>query len=150
MVFAEKLKAERKKRERSQEELAAKLFVTRQSVSKRKNGQSYPSIEVIIKISDLFGLTIDELLRSDEELTRKVIRDGQKLAYPKLKSLFDVLFLIGVAWLILKLGILTLNKLTPLDIPLPGGSFIWNFGSLILMVGAGIGSGILKDMYRKE
>lgn len=150
MVFAEKLKAERKKREWSQEDLAAKLFVTRQSVSKWENGQSYPSIEVIIKISDLFGLTIDELLRSDEELTRKVIRDGKKLAYPKLKSLFDVLFLIGVAWLILKLGILALNKLTPLDIPLFGGKFLWNFGSLILMVGAGIGSGILKDIYQKE
>ena len=150
MVFAEKLKAERKKREWSQEELAAKLFVTRQSVSKWENGQSYPSIEVIIKISDLFGLTIDELLRSDEELTRKVIRDGKKLAYPKLKSLFDVLFLIGVAWLILKLGILALNKWTPLDIPLFGGKFLWNFGSLILMVGAGIGSGVLKDIYRKE
>jgi len=150
MVFAEKLKAERKKRGWSQEDLAAKLFVTRQSVSKWENGQSYPSIEVIIKISDLFGLTIDELLRSDEELTRKVIRDGKKLAYPKLKSLFDVLFLIGVAWLILKLGILALNKWTPLDIPLFGGKFLWNFGSLILMVGAGIGSGVLKDIYRKE
>ncbi|MGG4033974.1 helix-turn-helix transcriptional regulator [Paenibacillus cisolokensis] len=150
MIFAEKLKMERKKKGWSQEELAAKLFVSRQSVSKWENGQNYPSIEVIINLSDLFGVTIDELLRSDEELTKKVIRDGKKLAYPKLKATFDVLFLAGVVLLLIKLGVLALNKLTPMDITLFGGKLLWNFGPLFLMVGAGIGSGILKDKYKKE
>ncbi|MCD9022617.1 helix-turn-helix domain-containing protein [Cohnella silvisoli] len=150
MIFGEKLKTERKKKEWSQEELAAKLFVSRQSVSKWENGQNYPSIEVIINVSDLFGVTIDELLRSDEELTKKVIRDGKKLAYPGLKLIFDVLFLAGVVLLAIKLGVLLLNKLTPLDITLFGGKFLWNFGSLFLMVGAGIGSGILKEKYKKD
>ncbi|QMV40874.1 helix-turn-helix domain-containing protein [Cohnella cholangitidis] len=150
MIFGEKLKTERKKKGWSQEELAAKLFVSRQSVSKWENGLNYPSIEVIINLSDLFGITIDELLRSDEELTKKVIKDSKRLAYPKSKLMFDVLFLVGVVLLILKLGILLLNKITPLDIPLPGGSFFWNFGSLILMAGAGMGSGILKDKYKKD
>ncbi|ALS21545.1 Xre family transcriptional regulator [Paenibacillus naphthalenovorans] len=59
MIFAEKLKNERKKKGWSQEELAEKLFVSRQSVSKWENGQNYPSIEIIIKVSDLFGVTID-------------------------------------------------------------------------------------------
>lgn len=150
MVFGEKLKAERKKMDWSQEELAEKLFVSRQSVSKWENGQNYPSIEIIIKISDLLGLTIDELLRSDEELTKKVIKDSKQLAYPRLKSIFDVLFLAGVMLLLIKLGILLLNKITPLDLKLYGGRFFWNFGSLILMLGAGIGSGILKDMYKQD
>ena len=150
MVFGEKLKTERKKKDWSQEELAAKLFVSRQSVSKWENGQNYPSIEVIIHISDLFGVTIDELLRSDEELTKKVIKDSKKLAYPGLKAFFDILFLTGVLFLFIKLGILLLNRLTPLDITLIGGKFIWNFGPLILMVGGGIGSGILKDIYIKD
>lgn len=134
----------------SQDDLAVKLFVSRQSVSKWENGQNYPSIEVIIKLSDLFGITIDELLRSDEELTKKVITDGKKLAYPKLKSLFDFLALAGVILLVIKLGVLLLNKLTPLDITLYGGSFLWNFGSLILLVGGGIGSSIIKDKYKEE
>lgn len=150
MIFAEKLKTERQKRGWSQEELSEKLFVSRQSVSKWENGQNYPSIETIIKVSDLFGVTIDELLRSDEELTKQVIRDSRKLAFPNLKFLFDVLFLIGVALLVVKLGVLLLNKLTPMDITLYGGKFIWNFGSLILMLGAGIGSGVLKDKFREE
>lgn len=42
MIFAEKLKTERSKKGWSQEELAEKLFVSRQSVSKWENGQNYP------------------------------------------------------------------------------------------------------------
>lgn len=150
MIFAEKLKTERMKRGWSQEELAAKLFVSRQSVSKWGNGQNYPSIEVIIKISDLFGLTIDELLTSDEEVTKKVIRDSKQLAHPKLKSIFDILGLIGLVLLVIKIGVLLLNKLTALDITMFSGSFFWNFGPLILMVGGGIGSGILKEKYKAD
>ena len=45
------------------------------------DGKNYPSIEIIIHLSDLFGITIDELLRSDEELTQKVIEDSKQLAY---------------------------------------------------------------------
>lgn len=150
MIFAEKLKAERKKQGWSQEDLAAKLFVSRQSVSKWENGQNYPSIEVIIRISDLFGLTLDELLRSDEELTKKVIKDSKKLAYPRLKGIFDVIFMIGVILLVIKLGVLLLNNVTPLDLTLVGGRFLWNFGPLVLMVSGGIGSGILKEIYKKD
>ncbi|OMF30111.1 transcriptional regulator [Paenibacillus sp. FSL H8-0548] len=150
MIFGEKLKTERNKKGWSQEELAEKLFVSRQSVSKWENGQNYPGIEIIIKISDLFGLTIDELLRSDEELTKKVIIASKQLAHPKLKFLFDVLFLAGLVLLVFKLVVLFLNKTTALEIPLYGGSFFWNFGSLILMVGGGIGSSMLKEKYKQD
>lgn len=149
MIFAEKLKKERKEKGWSQEELAEKLFVSRQSVSKWENGQNYPSIEIIIKLSDLFGVAIDELLRSDEELTEKVIKDSRQLAYPRLKVFFDCLFLIGSAMLIIKLCLLGLNKFTALDIPLRG-SFFWNFGPLFLMLGGAIFSDTLKKKYKNE
>lgn len=149
MIFAEKLKNERKKKGWSQEDLAEKLFVSRQSVSKWENGQNYPSIEIIIKVSDLFGVTIDELLRSDEALTKKVIQDGRQLAFPKLKALFDVLFLLGVILLIIKLLVLGLNKMADAGITLYGGSFFWNFGPLVLMIGSGIGAGVVKDKYKE-
>lgn len=150
MAFGEKLKTERTKKGWSQEELAAKLFVSRQSVSKWENGQNYPSIEVIIKVSDLFGVSIDDLLRSDEELTKKVIKDSKQLAYPKWKAAFDMLFLLGVALMVIKIGVFLLNRFTPLDIVLGRGSFFWNFGPLALMIVAGIGSGILKEKYKED
>ncbi|KGA95837.1 XRE family transcriptional regulator [Alkalihalobacillus alcalophilus ATCC 27647 = CGMCC 1.3604] len=150
MIFAEKLKNERQKKGWSQEELAEQLFVSRQSVSKWENGQNYPSIEIIIKVSDLFGVTIDELLRSDEDLKEKVIQDSRQLAHPKLKFLFDMFWLMGAAFFLFKIVSLALNYFTAINIPLLGGSFIWNFGPLILMVGGAIGSNTLKDMYKEE
>ncbi|MDR0136959.1 helix-turn-helix transcriptional regulator [Metabacillus idriensis] len=150
MVFGEKLKSERKNKGWSQEKLAEELYVSRQSVSKWETGQNYPSIEIIIKLSDLFGVTIDELLRSDEELTEKVIKDSKQLAHPKVKFMFDVMFLIGVALLVIKIGIVMLNKLTDLDFTLDGSSFFLNFGSLILMIGAGIGLSIVKEKYKED
>ncbi|QBP41967.1 helix-turn-helix domain-containing protein [Paenisporosarcina antarctica] len=150
MIFGEKLKSERKNKGWSQEDLAEKLFVSRQSVSKWETSQNYPSIEVVIKVSDLFGVTIDELLRSDEELKDKVIKDSKQLAHPNLKILFDSLFLIGFALMIIKISILLLNKFTSLDLTLYSGTFFWNFGPLILMIGAGIGSSIVKEKYKED
>ena len=150
MIFGEKLKTERSKMGWSQEELAAKLYVSRQSVSKWENGQNYPGIEIIIKISDLFDVAIDELLRSDEELTKKVIQESRRLAYPRLKFTVDVLFLAGAVLLVIKLAVLLLNKLASMDITLLGGSFLWNFGPLVLMIGGGVASDTLKKKYKPD
>ncbi len=110
MIFSERLKQEREKRNWSQSDLAEKIHVSRQSVSKWETGKNYPSIEIIIHLSDLFGITIDELLRSDEELTQKVIEDSKQLAYPKWTVFFDSLFMMGVFLFITKIVVWMLNK----------------------------------------
>ncbi|WP_047980262.1 helix-turn-helix domain-containing protein [Ornithinibacillus contaminans] len=150
MEFGEKLKKERTNRGWSQEELAEKLFVSRQSVSKWENGQNYPSIEVLLKVSDLFEVTVDELLRSDDELKEKVINDSKQLAHPKLKFTFDILFVIGLILFVVKIVGILLTKFTALDITLFGGSFLWNFVPLVLMVVAGIGSEAVKGKYKED
>lgn len=78
MLFGEKLKKEREKRGWSQDYLAEKIYVSRQSVSKWETNRNYPSVEVIINLSDLFDITIDELLRSDDGLKEKVIQDSKQ------------------------------------------------------------------------
>ncbi|WP_277680216.1 helix-turn-helix domain-containing protein [Gracilibacillus dipsosauri] len=149
MFFGEKLKREREKRGWSQVDLAEKIHVSRQSVSKWETGRNYPSIEVIIDLSDLFGITIDELLRSDEELKEKVIQDSKQLAHPKWKAFFDGLFLLGVFLLVLKLMILGLHHFFGATIMIPDGlpKIISNFLPLALMVIGGIGSDSMKKKY---
>lgn len=149
MFFGEKLKREREKRGWSQVDLAEKIHVSRQSVSKWETGRNYPSIEVIIDLSDLFGITIDELLRSDEELKEKVIQDSKQLAHPKWKAFFDGLFLLGVFLLVLKLMILGLYHFFGATIMIPDGlpRIISNFLPLALMVIGGIGSDSMKKKY---
>ncbi|WP_342394391.1 helix-turn-helix transcriptional regulator [Salipaludibacillus daqingensis] len=93
-MFGNKLKKEREQREWSQEYLAEKIQVSRQSISKWETGKNYPSIELIIDLSDLFGITIDELLRSDEKLKGKVVQDSKQ------KLNWQSHFLIGIGVLI--------------------------------------------------
>lgn len=67
MTFSDKLIALRKKAGWSQEELAERLNVSRQSVSKWESAQSVPDIDRILQMSRLFGVTTDYLLKDDME-----------------------------------------------------------------------------------
>ena len=52
----------------SQDELADKLFITRQGLSRYEHGQSVPSIDSLITLSKVFNVSIDELLCLDEDI----------------------------------------------------------------------------------
>lgn len=65
MILADKIIELRKKLGWSQEQLAEQLEVSRQSVSKWESGMSIPDIEKIVKMSALFGVSTDYLLRDD-------------------------------------------------------------------------------------
>lgn len=67
MIFADKLIDLRKKSGWSQEDLAEKMDVSRQSVSKWEGAQSVPDMKKIIKLSEIFGVSTDYLLKDDME-----------------------------------------------------------------------------------
>ncbi len=67
MILADKIINERKRNGWSQEELAEKLSVSRQSVSKWESAQSVPDLQRIIQMANLFGVSTDYLLREDME-----------------------------------------------------------------------------------
>lgn len=70
MIFADKLITLRKSNGWSQEDLAEQMDVSRQSVSKWESGTSIPDLNKIIRLSSLFGVTTDYLLKDDvDELT---------------------------------------------------------------------------------
>ena len=70
MSFADNLQYLRKKNKITQEELAEELNLSRQSVSKWETGEAYPETDKLIALCDIFGVTLDELLRGD--LTKEV------------------------------------------------------------------------------
>lgn len=63
MNFAEKLQSYRKQKGMSQEKLAEVIGVSRQAVSKWESGQSYPEMDKMIALSDLFQVSIDHLVK---------------------------------------------------------------------------------------
>lgn len=65
MILADKIIFERKKNGWSQEELANKLGVTRQAVSKWEGAQTTPDLQRILEMSKLFGVTVDYLIKDE-------------------------------------------------------------------------------------
>lgn len=72
MILADKIIEERKKLGFSQEELAEKLSVSRQAVSKWESAQSIPDLQKIIRMSELFSVSTDYLLKDEMEPEQKV------------------------------------------------------------------------------
>ena len=64
-MLSENLKRIRKDNNLSQEQLAEKLGVSRQSVSKWENGEAYPEMDKVLQLCKMFNLNIDELLNQD-------------------------------------------------------------------------------------
>lgn len=74
MILADKIMEERKRNGWSQEELAQKLGVSRQSVSKWESAQSVPDLNRILQLADLFSVSTDYLLK--DEIESKKDEDG--------------------------------------------------------------------------
>lgn len=62
MAISENVKKQRKKAHLSQQDLADKLHISRQSISKWENGTQTPDIEKIKKLSEIYNISIDELV----------------------------------------------------------------------------------------
>lgn len=71
MNFAEKLKELRKQKDISQEQLAEKIHVSRQAITKWESGAGIPDIENLIAISSLFNESLDSLLSEEKSLISK-------------------------------------------------------------------------------
>ena len=76
MILADKIIEERKKLGLSQEELADKLSVSRQAVSKWESAQSIPDLEKIVTMSKLFSVSTDYLLKDDIEPEKSINVDS--------------------------------------------------------------------------
>ena len=83
MSLGERLYELRKKKGLSQEEVAEKLNVTRQSVSKWETDESKPDFDKIVPICELYEITTNELLsgtkeEKEEEQVREEVKDNKK------------------------------------------------------------------------
>lgn len=86
MNIGKNISALRKERNMTQEELANALGVSAQAVSKWENENSCPDISLLVKIADLFSVTVDELLRSNaDELNSKASNQKAEIKSTKRK-----------------------------------------------------------------
>lgn len=106
--FTEKLLTLRKEKGLSQEQLAELLNVSRQAVSKWESGQTYPEIDKLIILSDLFKITLDDLVKdktieSIANIDESEINDNEK------EDEDDILIISGAFIIGIAIGLITGN-----------------------------------------
>ena len=85
MELANNLKYYREKAGFTQEQVANELRVTRQSISRWENGKSYPDLDNLALISELYQVSIDHLIKENEELFKKIDQNAQEIQDKKQK-----------------------------------------------------------------
>jgi len=114
MKFGENLKEIRKKHKMSQEQLAEKVSVTRQSVSKWENGESYPEMNKILKLCEIFNCQLNDLVHAeitdlnflDDNIVKKTGKFNVKKR-EEMHALCNIISLIG------KIGAIVLKVAFP-------------------------------------
>lgn len=85
MEIGVKLKDARLRAGMTQEKVAEEIQVTRQTISNWENEKSFPDIVSVIRLSSLYGISLDQLLKGDEEMmehlekSTNIVKSNQKL-----------------------------------------------------------------------
>ena len=105
MLLAALLKTRRCQYGLTQAQLASKLFVTTQAVSKWERGKAIPSIDNLLALSDLYNLSLDELVRGSAFFPKPYIV-GRRLSFGRLLGLglFCYLFVYYLLVLVISRG----------------------------------------------
>ena len=92
MELSKQIKKYRMEANLSQEELAEKIFVSRQTISNWENDKSYPDIKSLVLISEVFQISLDNLIKGDLERMKKEIDVQEYAKFQKDSTIFSVLF----------------------------------------------------------
>ena len=96
MELNEQIKKYRTEMNLSQEELAEKIYVTRQSISNWENGKTYPDIHSLLLLSSLFGISLDQLVKGDIEIMKDLIKKEEIEKMNRYGSIYTVMLIATV------------------------------------------------------
>lgn len=134
MELSKQIKKYRVEANLSQEELADKVFVSRQTISNWENDKNYPDIKSLVLMSEIFEVSIDNLIKGDLERMKKEIDAQEYAKFQKDSTIFSVLFI------------------TMLIIPVPLVMLLEWFGMALYVCLFGIGMyyAIKVEKYKKK
>ena len=94
MQIGNQIKKYRQKLNLSQEELADKIFVTRQTISNWENDKNYPDIKSISLLCNLFDVSLDQFIEGDVEEMKKIISEKEMKDFNSISIVFTIEMLI--------------------------------------------------------
>lgn len=90
MELSTQIKKYRRALNLSQEKLAEKVYVTRQTISNWENGKSYPDIHSLLLLSSLFHVSLDQLIKGDLETMKEIINEQEVKKFNHYSSIYTV------------------------------------------------------------
>ena len=128
MKLGEKILSYRKKLGLSQEELGAKVGVSRQTVSKWEIGQTIPELEKMILLAKEFETTIDELVKEENETVENEEQENvEKSKNNKIIKLFNFILVITIVVVGILLGVILYRYLMVCGLKNKFEGVIWEY-----------------------
>lgn len=134
MEIGKQIKKYRTEMKFSQDELAEKIFVSRQTISNWENNKNYPDVKSLLLLSSLFNVSLDILIKGDLEEMKEKIKSEDIINFKNDGNIFSILLLCTIL------------------LPVPLVKFIGNIGGVIwgvIAIGA-IYYAIRVEKYKKN
>lgn len=93
MELGKQIKKYRNEISLSQDALAEKIYVSRQTISNWENDKSYPDVNSLVLLSEVFQVSLDQLIKGDVEMMKEQISEEDKMRFEHLSRMFTVMFL---------------------------------------------------------
>ncbi len=114
MNIGTEIKKRRAQMNLSQEELAEKVYVTRQTVSNWETEKSYPDIHSVLLLSQVFGTTVDALLKEDIVKMKSEINQNEIKRFNKYSGIFSILLILTILLTAPLIALLQVEGMVPL------------------------------------
>ena len=96
MEIGKQIKKHRLESKLSQDELAEKIFVTRQTISNWENDKNYPDIKSLLLLSNLFGVSLDILVKGDLKEMKEKINEADIKKFKNTGTIYGILLIASI------------------------------------------------------
>lgn len=96
MELGKHIKKYRQEAQLSQEELAFRVYVSRQTISNWENDKSYPDVNSLVLLSEIFQVSLDKLIKGDIDIMKEVIRKEEVKKMNHYGNIYAILFIITI------------------------------------------------------
>lgn len=96
MELGKQIKKYRQEVQLSQEKLADRVYVSRQTISNWENDKSYPDVNSLVLLSEIFQISLDNLIKGDIEVMKDVIRKEEIVKMNRYGKIYTIMLIVTV------------------------------------------------------
>jgi len=134
MELSSQMKKYRTEAGLSQDALAEKIFVSRQTISNWETGKNYPDINSLLRMSEVFGISVDALLKGDVEEIKEMIKIEDQKEFDRLGRIFSCLTILMIITPVLLVKLLR----------------FWGVGIWLCLAGITMAMAVVVEKKKKE